>query len=201
VQLNTFALIHAALSKRGYDVRVETRVSIARGFAMLRFCIALSATLLLSACATSAIVTGTPRPPIDPSQVRLYYGTPPAEYEEIALLDTSSGSFTYGEQNKVNSVLANLREQAAKVGANGVLFQGTADGYGGSGVSVGAGGGNYGGSGFSSGGIGVSISPRQKFAKGIAIYVANPPPLQQVPEPAMVPPAEPAPAAEPKPVN
>ncbi|MGH8030962.1 MAG: hypothetical protein ACREO8_00990 [Luteimonas sp.] len=131
----------------------------------------------LCACASSALITGKPRPPIAPWQVAIYYQPPPGQYEEIALLDTKSGAFTYGEQNKTNAVIDKLRAEAAKLGANGVLFGGTADGGGGSALSVGAGGGRIGGSGFSSGGIGVSISPTQKYAKGIAIYVANPPPM------------------------
>lgn len=145
---------------------------------MYRILLTALFTLALSACASSALVTGTPRAPIDPAQVRLYYGPPPGHYEEIALLETKSGPFTYGEQNKTDAVVANLREEAAKLGANGVLFRGTADGYGGGGVSVGAGGGRIGGSSFSSGGVGVNISPRQKHARGIAIYVANPPPVE-----------------------
>src|SRR3546814_8916752 len=109
------------------------------------------------ACASSALVTGTPRAPIDPSHVRIYFSAPPGGYEEIALLESSSGAFTYGEQNKMDSVVAKLRKEAARLGANGVLFRGTADGYGSGGVSVGAGGGRVGGSSFSGGGIGVNI--------------------------------------------
>lgn len=132
--------------------------------------------LVLSACTSSHVLTGTPRPPIDPAQVRLYYGPPPGGYEEIARLEVNSGAFTYGEQNKTNSIMRKLREQAARLGANGILFQGTADGHGGGGVSVGGGGGRVGGSSFSGVGVGVNISPQQKFANGIAIYVPNPPP-------------------------
>jgi hypothetical protein len=139
--------------------------------------------LALSACASSALVTGSPRPPIDPSQVRVYFSAPPGGFEEIALLESNSGAFTYGEQNKMNSVVAKLRKEAAKLGANGVLFRGTADGYGGGGMSVGAGGGRIGGRGFSSGGIGVDISPRQKYARGVAIYVANPAAVDETPPP------------------
>src|SRR3546814_6644639 len=73
----------------------------------------------------------------------------------------------------MDSVVAKLRKEAARLGANGVLFRGTADGYGSGGVSVGAGGGRVGGSSFSGGGIGVNISPRQKYARGIAIYVRS----------------------------
>ncbi|MBB6600406.1 hypothetical protein [Luteimonas sp. MC1825] len=139
---------------------------------------AASAVLLLAGCASSHILTGTPRAPIDPAQVRVYYGAPPVAFEEVAILETSSGALTYGEQNKTNAVLRKLREEAASLGANGILFQGTADGHGGRGVSVGAGGGRFGGSSHTSAGIGVSISPRQKLGRGVAIYVPNPPPLQ-----------------------
>lgn len=143
---------------------------------VFRFLLPLLAVLALAACATSHILTGSPRPPIDPAQVRIYHGPPPGGFEEIAILETSSGAFTYGEQNKTDSVLRKLREEAARLGANGVLFQGSGEGYGGGGVSVGAGGGRIGGSSFSSAGVGVNISPRQKYASGIAIHVPNPPP-------------------------
>lgn len=144
-------------------------------------------TALLAACSTNSyLVTGTARAPIDPSQVRVYFAPPPGGFEEIAQLETSSGAFTYGEQNKMNSVIAKLKQEAAKLGANGVLFIGTENTYGNSSIGVGAGGGNYGGSGFSSGGVGFSISPTQKFARGIAIHVPNPPP--EAPAPATQPP-------------
>ena len=45
---------------------------------------------------------------ITPEQVRIYNQAPP-HYEEIAVLETQSGGFTYGEQNKMDEVLANLR--------------------------------------------------------------------------------------------
>lgn len=141
---------------------------------------AASSVLLLAGCATSHILTGTPRAPINPAEVRVYYGDPGVPYEEIALLETSSGAFTYGEQNKTNSVMRKLTEEAASLGANGILFQGTADGYGGGGVSIGAGTGRVGGRSFSSGGVGVDISPRQKHGRGVAIYLPNPPAARPV---------------------
>ena len=143
---------------------------------------ALALAALAGCSSTSQLVTGTPRSPIDPAQVRVYYTPPPGGFEEIARLETASGSFTYGEQNKLNDVIAKLRTEAAKLGANGVLFMGTQDSGGGSSVGVGVGGGSYGGyhgGNFSSGGIGVNISPTKKFAQAGAIYVANPPPMNQ----------------------
>ena len=42
---------------------------------------------VLAACSsTSQLVTGTPRAPIDPSQVRVYYSPPPGGFEELSLI-------------------------------------------------------------------------------------------------------------------
>jgi hypothetical protein len=140
--------------------------------------------LALAGCAsTSKVMLGPTYPAISPEQVHLYY-QPPARYREVALLETQSGSFTYGEQNKMNSVLTKLRAEAAKLGANGVLFQGTENGYGGSGVGVGVGGGHFGGHSHFGGGVGVDISPTQKYARGMAIYVTDAAPAQVPPPPA-----------------
>lgn len=144
---------------------------------------AASLALLLAACASSHVLTGRARAPIDPAQVRVYYAPPTTGYEEIALLETSSGAFTYGEQNKMDAVIGKLRAEAAKLGANGVLFQGTENGYGGGGVSIGGGGGRIGGRSYSGGGVGVDISPSKKYARGVAVYVANPPPMDAMPPP------------------
>jgi len=136
-------------------------------------------TLLLSACASSHMLTGTPRAPIDPEQVQIYHTAPVTPYEEIAQLTSNSGAFTYGEQNKTNSVMNKLRREAAKLGANGVLFVGATDGPGGSAISLGGGTGRMGGRSFSSGGVGLSLSPKQKNAVGIAIYVPPPAPTNE----------------------
>ena len=136
---------------------------------------ALFAVVLGGCASTSKVMISPPRPAIAPEQVRVYFVPPPGRYVEIALLETSSGAFTYGEQNKMDSVLGKLRVEAAKLGANGVLLQDTASGHGGSSVGVGVGGGSFGGRSHVGGGVGVSISPTQKFARAIAIHVDNPP--------------------------
>ena len=146
---------------------------MARPVATAMLCAAIA---LLAACASSHVLTGTPRPPIDPSQVRIYYGPPPGGYEEIARLDVGSGAFTYGATNKSNAVIRNLRKEAARLGANGVLLQGTGQGPDNSAVSVGGGVGRFGGRSASSVGVGVNISPTQTYASGIAVWVENPPP-------------------------
>lgn len=162
---------------------------------MRKISVLVAMVLSLAGCASSHILTGQPRPPVPVEQVRVYFAPPPSRYEEIAQLQSNSGAFTYGEQNKTNSVLNKLRVEAAKLGANGVLFQGTQDGAGGTGVSVGGGGGSYGGGRhFSGGGVGISISPRQKFAHGVAIYVLNPPAAN---DPGPQGPVSPAPPVQP----
>ena len=132
--------------------------------------------VLLGGCATtSKVMISPPRPAIAAEQVRVYFAPPPGRYVEIALLETSSGAFTYGEQNKMDSVLGKLRVEAARLGANGVLVQDTASGYSGSRVRVGVGGGSFGRRSHIGGGVGVSISPTPKYARAIAIHVENPP--------------------------
>lgn len=144
---------------------------------LLTACLALA---LVGCASTSRVMLGPTHPPLTPDQVHVYF-QPPPRYLEIALLETDSGALTYGEQNKMNAVLAKLRAEAAKLGANGVLFQGAENGYGGSGVGVGVGGGRFGGHSSIGGGVGVNISPTQKHARGVAIYVTDPPPADAPP--------------------
>ncbi len=127
--------------------------------------------LLLGGCATTShVMLGPPMPALAPEQVRVYT-TPPPKYREIALVEAASGPFTYGEQNKLDSVMAKLRREAASLGANGILLQGMASGARRSGVNVGVGGARFGGHTRVGAGVGVDVSPTQKHAQAIAIYV------------------------------
>jgi opacity protein-like surface antigen len=84
------------------------------------------AVLTIAACATgSAVVTGTTRDPIASEQVRLYL-EPPADFEVIGLVSASSGA-GWNEQGSVNYAIEELKKQAAKLGANGVLLVSTGD--------------------------------------------------------------------------
>lgn len=133
--------------------------------------ILLGSVSLLAACAnTSHVITGKPRAAIDPALVTLYT-TPPAKYEEIAVIDASSQmSFAFGDQNKMDAVIARLKKEAASLGANGVLLQGTgSSGAGGVGTGVGVGTG-IGGGGVSIG-TGISLSSPSKTGRGLAIHV------------------------------
>lgn len=129
----------------------------------------LPCVLLLAACAhTSHVITGTPRPSTDPALVRIY-STAPAHYQEIAVIEANSGgSFAFGDQKKMDAVMRRLKKEAAALGANGVLLQGTGSEYAG-GVGTGV------GTGIGSGGIaigtGLFSSSENKTARGLAIYV------------------------------
>lgn len=125
----------------------------------------------LAACATSHVMIGQARPPISPSLVQVYFHPPAAKYEEIAMLDTSSrGGFGFTAQGKTDVVINRLKEEAAKLGANGVLLQGVGDQPGGS-ISTGFGQAGAYGNHVTAGGIGLSGNVTQKVGSGIAIYV------------------------------
>lgn len=81
----------------------------------------------LVACGTdgTSVLTGQSRPSTDPSQVVLYL-TPPAKYETIGLVTAKSGKHG-SDQGKMNDAVQKLKEEAAEVGANGVVIQGTGE--------------------------------------------------------------------------
>jgi hypothetical protein len=90
---------------------------------MKRLIRAVAPCLLLAGCATSHVLVGTQRPEISPEEVRIYIDPPP-QFEKIAILETSSeGSFALTNQQKTNKVIDRLKDEAASLGANGVLIQ------------------------------------------------------------------------------
>lgn len=70
----------------------------------------------------ATVMVGEQRAAIDPSQVKIYR-TPPAKYVEIAMLTAKAGHDFKGDQSLMNSAIQRLKEDAAKVGANGLLLQ------------------------------------------------------------------------------
>jgi hypothetical protein len=132
----------------------------------------LCAVAALAGCVSSHVMIGQARPPVSPDQVRIYFH-PPAKYDEIALLDTSSRhSFSITAQGKTDAVVERLKEEAAKLGANGVLLQGIADQSAGS-VSTGYGQATVTGNSAYASGIGISGNVMIKRGSGVAIYVAQ----------------------------
>ena len=94
--------------------------------AQIKIHLAIIMLLFLAACATgSSIVTGTVRSPIDFNQVQLYIDAP-EKYETIGLVRASSDA-GWTEQDSVNYAIEELKKQAAKLGANGVLLTTTGE--------------------------------------------------------------------------
>jgi hypothetical protein len=129
----------------------------------------LTAWLLLAAgCATPThVLVGTPRPPIDPKQVTVY-AKAPDKYEEIGIVEASSPTLASSQQ-KTDVLIQRLKEQAAKLGANGLLIKELSEE---SSASVGAGTGSWEGS--VGVGIGVSTPLWRKHGSAMAIYVQEP---------------------------
>jgi len=129
--------------------------------------------IFTAACTTSHVMIGKARPPISPEQVVIYTRPPEMPYEEIARIETSSqGSFSFTAQGKTDAVIRRLKEEAAKLGANGVLLEGIGDQASG---SIGTGGGSTSYSSHSSvgGGVGIGVGLSRKAGGGLAIYVGN----------------------------
>jgi hypothetical protein len=85
----------------------------------------VSALALVSCASGSAIVTGDIRPAINSSEVRLYLD-PPAEYETIGIVEAAS-DVEFSSQAAQDRAIEELKEQAARIGANGVLITNTAN--------------------------------------------------------------------------
>jgi hypothetical protein len=129
------------------------------------------AVALLVACAPSwHVLTGTPRPPTLPSQVKIYSNAPPA-FEEIAVLGASRKSlFNPGGRRSTDEVVERLKAEAAKVGANGIILEGFDQTQTGS-IGSGAGSDSYSAHGSVSLGVGASVGIFKTTGKGRAIYV------------------------------
>lgn len=80
--------------------------------------------MILAGCTIvdgGAIVTGITRNPISVNKVRIYR-VAPKNYEEIAMVSASAGHDFKSNSALVNSTIMRLKEEAAKLGANGVLL-------------------------------------------------------------------------------
>lgn len=128
---------------------------------------------IVSGCAAqSHVIVGKVRAPISPDQVKIYL-EPPRAFEKIAIIDASSqGSVAFTQQQKMDKAIQRLKEEAAKVGANGILLQGSGS------QAVGAVGTGFGsatatGNSAYATGVGVSGNVFVQAANGIAIYVSQ----------------------------
>jgi len=77
-----------------------------------------------TAVGTQPGAVGT-RPAAMAAQVQIYLQPPPGKYRHIADLSaTSRGSFKFSAAAKMDVVIERLKEQAARLGANGLLLHG-----------------------------------------------------------------------------
>ena len=97
----------------------------------MRISVLLVIFLFLVGCAASShILVGEAREPIDPSNVKIYLDYP-EKYEKIALIDAGSNfafkdpEILFDWQSKMDKAMQRLKIEAAQLGANGILIVNT----------------------------------------------------------------------------
>jgi len=130
----------------------------------MRESILLITFLFLIGCAASShILVGEAREPINPSNVKVYLDYP-EEYEKIALIDAGSNfvlkdpEILFTWQSKMDKAMERLKIESAQLGANGILIVNTDNKIHTSVSSDGQGRSN-------------TSTHTEKFVKAIAIYV------------------------------
>jgi hypothetical protein len=127
----------------------------------------------LVACATSSqVLTGAPRSPVSPSAVRVYTQAP-RSFEEIAVLNASRKSVTSaGGERAIARMIEEMRTQAAKLGANGLLLENFSDS---DPVAIGTGVGSqtYTHNASINVGVGGSLGVVRKMAEARALFVSS----------------------------
>jgi uncharacterized protein YbjQ (UPF0145 family) len=138
---------------------------ISMSFALLLFC---------SCGSVHTTMVGQARAAITPDAVRIFNAAP-RHYERIAIINASSGpTWATTTRGQENDAIAKLKEEAAKLGANGILIEAVGTSSSGNlGLGVGGfgvGGGRHSGYAVSGeGGFGAPIL--HKTAQATAIYV------------------------------
>ena len=118
---------------------------------------------LIGGAASSHILVGEAREPINPSNVKIYLDYP-EEYEKIALIDAGSNfvlndpEILFTWQSKMDKAMERLKIESAQLGANGILIVNTDNKIHTSVSSDGQGRSN-------------TSTHTEKFVKAIAIYV------------------------------
>jgi hypothetical protein len=135
--------------------------------------LAIALIVTMTGCATSSeVLTGSPRAPLLPSEVRVYTQAPQS-FEEIAVLSASRKSVSSaGGERAIEKMIETMRSQAASLGANGLLLEDFSDS---DPVAVGTGVGSqtYTHNASINVGVGGSLGVVKKAAKGRAIFVAS----------------------------
>src|ERR1700722_3033251 len=137
-----------------------------------RVIFAIALLSMLAACATSSrTLTGSPRAPLSPTDVRVYTQVP-QRFEEIAVLGASRKSVTTaGGLRAVEKMIDTMKSQAAEVGANGLLLEDLSDS---NAIALGTGVGSqtYTHNASIDDGVGGSLGVVKKTVKVRAIFVA-----------------------------
>ena len=95
--------------------------------------------LLCAYAAAGTIIVGEPRPPISPDRVKVYWDAP-RKFDRIAIITKGSGGeWIFSDSNEVDSAIARIKIEAAKLGANGIILTAIENRSGG-GVAIGVGG-------------------------------------------------------------
>jgi hypothetical protein len=130
-----------------------------------------AALMLLAACApASHVLVGKARPPIPAAQVTIYSHAPP-KFEEIATLKASTKSaFNAGGQGTTDKVVERLKNEAAGLGANGIILEGFDQTQSGS-IGTGVGSDSYSRHGSVGVGVGGSFGIFKTTGKARAIFV------------------------------
>ncbi len=92
----------------------------------MKILMSLLVVLALSACTTSSVVrTGEMYAPINPEQVRVFFQSPD-DYQVLGLIDAHS-DIVFSSRKAQERAIKRLVEEAAAIGANGVLITFEAD--------------------------------------------------------------------------
>jgi len=137
-----------------------------------RLIFAIALLPMLAGCATSSrTLTGSPRAPLSPTDVRVYTQAPQS-FEEIAVLGASRKSVTTaGGLRAVEKMIETMKSQAAEVGANGLLLEDLSDANAVA-VATGVGSQTYTHNASIDLGVGASLGVVKKTVKARAIFVA-----------------------------
>lgn len=134
----------------------------------IKYLSALALPVLLLGCSSgSHVVTGQQMPELEVEQVTIFEQAPVFDYKVVGTVKASSDN-GFTEESRKEKATQELKEQAAKIGANGVILdEVTQLSFRRLGTGVGV-------SANSSGGLGTSIGSSFSFptteAKGTAIY-------------------------------
>ena len=97
---------------------------------MKKLIVALLVMILFGCYPVSHLIVGETRTPISTAEVKIYLEYP-EEYEIIARIDASSEfafrdpSFDITWQSKMDKIIQRLKIEAAQLGANGIVIEGT----------------------------------------------------------------------------